>query len=335
MSIVAAIVVPKAGPELSELAGAGVKLVHAEPEDIRVVFEGLGSDASETWVVTTSDDAVYAARDLGLRVCAVLNEGEALAQGAMSTADIVAHGWREVSFGLLDDFACGGGVPASSVCRVLIVCGSPDVSSSELVRSLAAESDYVVACDSGANACMAAGVVPQAFVGDGDSSDPDVLAWVESCVDRRITFPAEKYATDLALAIDAARHEATRQNARLALTLTCATGGRPDHALAVLGLLTSAVDAAPRIVEDGFELRLLAPEGTSAWFLGEAARNHTLSVVALAPDTVVSEFGLRWELDRRELPLLGDEGVSNIVTSNDAEVTCHSGVLAVYLLLSH
>ena len=47
---------------------------------------------------------------------------------------------------------------------------------------------------------------------------------------------------------------------------------------------------------------------------------------------MLSERGLKWELDQRELPPLGDEGVSNVVTSAAAEVVCHAGTLAVFLL---
>ena len=133
--------------------------------------------------------------------------------------------------------------------------GSPEPSSVELVRALAAGADYVVAADRGAEVLFQAGVRPNVFCGDADSVSPEVAAWA----------PVEKYATDLALAIDCARHEAARQDARLHLTLTCATGGRPDHQLAVLGLLAMHADASPRVVEDGVEYRVLSPLGTRDW----------------------------------------------------------------------
>lgn len=335
MSVTSVIVVSEPGYELSGFAGADVKLAFADLDAMGEVLAELGGDVSRTWVVTPSADAFRAAHELGLHVCAVLPEGVALAQGGLENADIIAHGWREVTFELLDDYADRATGDTDSVCRTLIVSGSPEVSSPELVNALANGADYVVACDAGANVCRSAGVVPHAFVGDGDSIDAETLAWVRSVADRHITFPSEKYATDLALAIDAARHEAARRSERLELTLTCASGGRPDHALAVVGLLASAADASPRMVEDGFELRILSPDGAPVWQPGDAALGCTLSVVSLAPDTVVSEHGLRWELNERVLPLLGDEGISNVVTSTCPEVICHSGTLAVYLLLSH
>jgi thiamine pyrophosphokinase len=152
-----------------------------------------------------------------------------------------------------------------------------------------------------------------------------------------VRYPSEKYATDLELAIDCARHEAARQGKGLALTVTCASGGRPDHALAVMGRLARAADASPRLVEDGFECRVLAPQGTSSWAVGagEGSLGATFSAIPLAEGTVVSEAGMRWELDRRALPLLSDEGVSNVVECEDARVTCHEGVLAAFVLARH
>ena len=337
MSITAAIVTldPEselpfaAQTSLAALAGAGVRVAYVDASDALVAPD---ADAASTWVLTSSSEVVDAAHKLGFSTCAVLDEGVALADKAFDAANIVAHGWAEVTAELLDDFAqIEGEIPKAS-CRVLIVSGSPEVSSPELVASLATEADYVIACDAGAKVCKEAGVAPQVFVGDGDSAGAETLAWIHAVVDRCITFPEEKYATDLALALDAARHEAARREARLRVTLTCTMGGRPDHALAVLGLLLFSHDAGPRVVEDALEMRILTPEGTPCWQLGEDAVGHTLSVVALAPQTVVTETGMRWDLIDRELPLLGDEGISNIVAEPDAQIVCYSGALAVFLL---
>ena len=326
MSLSTVIAVVEAEADFKAFADAGAKVVHAAADGVRKTAAALGRAAADTWAVTDSSVAVNVARELGLHVCYVGPDA------AFSSADIALHGWAELTPALLDDYAEDEGEQPASACRVLVVCGSPEPSSPELVRALAAEADNVIACDRGATACKDANVVPQVFVGDGDSADIEALAWVQSVVERNITFPPEKYATDLALAIEAARHEAARRCARPELTLTCASGGRPDHALAVTGQLLKAKDACPRVVEDGFELRVLSPEGASVWELPQDAQGRTLSVVALAPDTVVSEHGLQWELDSRELPLLGDEGISNVVESTSAEVICHSGALAVYLL---
>lgn len=215
-----------------------------------------------------------------------------------------------------------------------MVDGSPESSSTALVAQLAAASDYVIAADRGAEVLHAAGVRPDVFCGDDDSVSAEVAAWAHASAATDIRFPSEKYATDLALAIDCARHAAARSGRPLELTLTCASGGRADHQLAVIGLLAQHADASPRIMEDGCEVRILSPEGRASWDVGaeEGAAGATFSAIALREGTVVSEAGMRWELDHHEMRLLDDLGVSNRIVVHDARITCHAGVVAAFLL---
>lgn len=203
----------------------------------------------------------------------------------------------------------------------------------ELVRRLAYEADYVIAVDRGAQVLRLAGVEPDVFCGDDDSASGEDASWAHQVATRDILYPSEKYATDLSLAIDCARHEAARRSAGLAITVTCATGGRLDHQLAVLGLLAKNADANPRIVEDGLEYRILSPDGTRSWDVGSCAEvGATFSALALEEGALVSEKGMRWELDRHRFSLLDDLGVSNVILSPDATVTCDEGVVAAFLL---
>ncbi|MBQ9315927.1 MAG: thiamine diphosphokinase [Atopobiaceae bacterium] len=305
---------------------------HAEA--YQYALDALGTDKQTTWVFEDAPFAVRTAHDFGLKTVCMFNDHDGRDQAFCAEhSDILAHGYAELSLALLEDYAR----PAEhtqGVLRALVVDGSPDPSSAELVASLASQHDYVIAADRGVLACRAAGVVPDMLCGDGDSMGDEVQEWARATGVAQIRFPSEKYATDLALAIDCARHEAARRGEALALTLTCASGGRPDHALAVMGQLIDAADACPRLVEDGLECRVLAPEGAAQWVVGAepGAVGSTFSAIPLREDTVVSEEGMRWNLSRRELRAFSDEGVSNVVVSRDAVVTCHKGLLAVYLV---
>lgn len=243
--------------------------------------------------------------------------------------------------------------------RALLVAGSPEPSSPELVARLAKEAGLVVAVDRGADACRAAGVVPGAFCGDADTVSPDTLAWIRGLQgadapelsvvpadDVRETpevgqmgesfgirlFPPAKYDTDLSLAFSCARELARELGEPLEVTLTCASAGRMDHALAVFGVLTSNADLAPVLVEDAFECRILSPRGTDAWTFGEEARGKHFSFVALADGSVVSETGMRWNLDHYHVDALRDRGISNVVDDAGASITCHEGTVAAFLL---
>ena len=298
----------------------------------------LGTPMGQTWVFEDAPFGVRTAHETGFPVVALLNDHDGRDESFLRAhADILVHGYDELSLALIDDFAPSVAADAAEggeVCRVLVVDGSPQPSSPELVARLADEADYLVAADRGAEVLHQLGRAPQAFCGDDDSVAPEVAAWAHASATTDIRFPSEKYATDLALAIDCARHEAARRGARLQLTLTCASGGRLDHQLAVMGLLARNADASPRVVEDDLECRVLSPQGAPSWSVGaqEGAVGATLSVIALGGTAMVTERGLRWELDHRELAPLDDLGVSNVVCSSDAQVVCDEGVAAVFLL---
>ena len=219
----------------------------------------------------------------------------------------------------------------SRALHALVVDGSPEPSSPELVATLASGAEYVVAADRGAAWCRTAGVVPHVFCGDADTIPAGDLAWVESLDVERVVVPADKYVTDLTLALDLVRERAQDRGLTPDVTVTCASGGRPEHQLAVFGCLAANADLRPRIVEDGLECRVISPVGAGCWELGEGAVGHTLSVIAVTPGTVVSEQGMHWDLDHRELPVLDDLGISNRVELPGARVTCHEGCAAVFL----
>lgn len=93
--------------------------------------------------------------------------------------------------------------------------------------------------------------------------------------------------TDLALALDSVR----RRWPGAEVVATCATGGRPDMALSVLGLLTGYEDAPVWIAEDKVVARIL--RAGESWTI-EGHEGSTFSIIAIAPGTAVSEHGLEW-----------------------------------------
>ena len=206
-----------------------------------------------------------------------------------------------------------------------MVCGSPVVASADLLRQLAGECDRVVAVDRGLDALLDAGLGCDVYVGDADTVSDAGRALVDSAeafeVERHD--PYKDY-TDLALALDSVR----RRWPGAEVVTTCATGGRPDMALSVLGLLASYEDAPIWIAEDKVVARFL--HAGESWTI-EGAEGKTFSIIAIAPNTEVSEHGLEWELDHSPLGLLADTGISNIVRST-AKIEVHAGTAIAYLL---
>lgn len=198
------------------------------------------------------------------------------------------------------------------------------VASADLLRQLAGECDHVVAVDRGLDALLGAGLSCDVYVGDADTVSDEGRALVDAAeafeVERHN--PYKDY-TDLALALESVR----RRWPGAEVVATCATGGRPDMALSVLGLLAAYEDAPIWIAEDKVVARIL--HAGESWTI-EGADSKTFSIIAIAPNTELSEHGLEWELDHSPLDLLADTGISNIVRST-AEIEVHTGTAIAYL----
>lgn len=199
------------------------------------------------------------------------------------------------------------------------------VASAELLRRLAGECDHVVAVDRGLDALLSVGLSCDVYVGDADTVSDEGRALVDAAEDFEVERhdPYKDY-TDLALALDSVR----RRWPGAEVVATCATGGRPDMALTVLGLLAGYDDAPVWIAEDKVVARIL--HASESWAI-EGTEGKTFSIIAIAPGTVVSEYGLEWELDHSPLGLLADTGISNVVRST-ATIQVHQGVAIGYLL---
>ena len=206
-----------------------------------------------------------------------------------------------------------------------MVCGSPVVASADLLRQLAGECDHVVAVDRGLDALLGSGLSCDVYVGDADTVSDAGRALVDAATDFEVERhdPYKDY-TDLALALDSV----CRRWPGAEVVATCATGGRPDMALSVLGLLASYEDAPIWIAEDKVVARIL--HAGESWTI-EGAEDKTFSIIAIASNTEISEHGLEWELDHSPLGLLADTGISNIVRST-AKIEVHTGTAIAYLL---
>lgn len=198
------------------------------------------------------------------------------------------------------------------------------MASAGLLRHLAGECDHIVAVDRGLDALLSAGLSCDVYVGDADTVSDEGRALVDAAADFEVERhnPYKDY-TDLALALGAIR----RRWPGAEVVATCATGGRPDMALSVLGLLSAYTDAPVWICEDETTARIL--HAGESWNI-EGAEGGTFSIIAIAPNTEVSEHGLEWELDHTPLGLLADTGISNIVRST-ATIQVHTGTAIAYL----
>jgi thiamine pyrophosphokinase len=182
------------------------------------------------------------------------------------------------------------------------------------------EDAAVVAADSGLDHALALGLHVAEAVGDFDSASPGAVAAAESAGVRIVRHPAEKDATDLELALDAA----TALGARRIVVLG-SSGGRLDHLVA--GLLGLGAERLGAVEVDA----VLGPATVhvirdSRRLTGEPG--ELVSLLALhGPAEGVATAGLVYPLRGETLEPGSSRGISNIFAGREAVVTVGRGLL--------
>ena len=308
-----------------------------EPDVYLEALRRLGTDKATTWVFEDAPFGARTAQNAGFPVVALYNDHDGRDPVFMREhSNIFAHTYGELSLLRLQDYER----PLTSVpsgekpLEVLVVGGSPEAVSHTTLSTCAQSADYLIAVDHGADVCHAAGVIPQLALGDFDSASAETLSWLKEQQVPCMKFNADKYDTDLALALKSAEYEAIRRDSKLSLTVVSTSGGHLDHQLVVLGLLATWAKtgkASVRVIENDFEMRFLVAGQVDSWQLSAVNAGKKISLVALSEECEVSEAGMKWNLDHQKFTLLGDDGISNIVESDNAWVRCEKGCLLVQL----
>jgi thiamine pyrophosphokinase len=178
----------------------------------------------------------------------------------------------------------------------------------------------VIAADRGLEHALTLGLEVTLAVGDFDSASAESVAAAEAAGIEIVRHPPDKDATDLELALDAARARDPRR-----ILVLAGGGGRLDHFLAELLLLGSerygAVELDARIGDDTVsvvrrERRLVGTPGA------------LVSLLALGgPAKGVHTEGLRFPLRRETLEPGSTRGLSNVFTGRHATVSVAQGSL--------
>lgn len=161
------------------------------------------------------------------------------------------------------------------------------------LRAALALAPALVAADGGAGACLNAGLIPLAVIGDMDSLPPDAARTLAG----RLHRVAEQDSTDFDKAL-------SRIDAPLVIGLGFA-GGRLDHELAALHALVARAQK-PCLILGPETLALHCPPALDL----PLAAGTTVSLFPLLPVRVTSR-GLRWPTDGLLLSPRGRIGTSN------------------------
>lgn len=201
---------------------------------------------------------------------------------------------------------------------VLVLAGGEGIDRS--LRALLPEADSVIAADSGLSVAESLGLRVDLVVGDLDSVDPEALERARRAGAAVEGHPPDKDATDLELALAAARRDgATR------IVVVGGAGGRLDHLLANVDVICSPALAGTAVeaLIGKSRLTVIRARALLAGIPGEY-----LSLLPVGgPVGGVTTSGLRFPLRGETLRPGASRGVSNEFAAPVASVEIRAGVL--------
>ena len=172
-----------------------------------------------------------------------------------------------------------------------------------------------IAADSGMMHAAALRVVPELWVGDFDSAGSELVIQYKDVP--RETFPAEKDATDGAIAVA----EALRRGAT-SIVLAGGLGGQADHTTGLLGQALGLALAGTRtLLTSGEEEAYPVIPGTLTLDLAPGTR---VSIVPFADLDGLDLDGVKWPLVQRHVPLGSTLTLSNVATG-ETRITIRAG----------
>jgi thiamine pyrophosphokinase len=201
----------------------------------------------------------------------------------------------------------------------------PEVATQGLVRP-----DILIAADGGSTLAMKLGLIPDLIVGDMDSSNAELIAAFEAQgVELRRYDHRTKAETDTELALFAALEWQPEE-----IVLLGALGGRLDHALANIFLLTNPRLSLTRVrIVGNHEQLFVAHARVWTAIHGEVGDTVSLLPVGGSAKGVTLE-GFEYLLHGETLPQGLARGVSNRLTELEGRVWVEDGMLLVVQTLN-
>jgi len=182
---------------------------------------------------------------------------------------------------------------------------------------------FVVACDSGYDHALAAGIAVDLLVGDMDSISDEGRQHAESSGVATDRHSVAKDATDFELGIDACVRRGIFE-----IAVFGGESGRIDHLLGIATALTSAHWRDVRLrwhTETGLIIPLVGPGSVAL----DMPVGSVVSLIAVSDCSAVSTNGLAWTLNHDRLARGTSRGLSNETTALSAAVSITDGAMLV------
>ena len=184
------------------------------------------------------------------------------------------------------------------------------------IKSLAKESDFILALDGGADIALKAGIMPNLVIGDLDSISPNAKNKIGK---EKLLKVARQDNTDLEKGLDFARYFKVPS-----ITIICAQGGRLDFTLSNFSSVFNYIDKAEIVFKTS--TCDIYPIKKSAKF--ECKKGTKISLIPMGNTTNLTLKNLKYSLKNATFKI-GQTAVSNIALKNTFEVSFTKGQLLV------
>lgn len=196
-----------------------------------------------------------------------------------------------------------------------VIIGNGRINDYDHIRSLITDEDFVICADGGIRHAKALGIKPDAVIGDFDSGEEPDHNEVNV-----IKYPTDKPYTDGELAMKYAHDNGFDE-----IMLLGMTGDRLDHTLS--NIFNMAHYPGSYLIDDKNEVRIVKDR-----LIIEGKKGKTFSFLPVCGELQgITLKGFRWELDNEDQPFGLTRGISNIITSDHAEMTIKSGIAIVVI----
>jgi len=211
---------------------------------------------------------------------------------------------------------------------ILVAVGGDATAPTRLPEGLP-QGSIVVAADSGLDLLERISVRPDHLVGDLDSASADAIARAVERGAEVHRHAADKDATDLELALDLIVDDLVPASGIERIVVIGGGGGRLDHLLGDLLVLSSPRLAAFEVTAHlGRATITVVRPGPGRFIAGSVGEQVSLLPVHGSADGVSTE-GLRWPLVDAHLAMGTTRAMSNELAAQSASVRLAAGVLAV------
>ena len=191
-----------------------------------------------------------------------------------------------------------------------VIFGNGTIEDYDYIRSLVHDDDFIICADGGANHLKRLGLTADVLIGDFDSIDPNIKKGAAKVIE----YPAKKNFTDGELCVNYAVENGFKD-----ILLLGMSGTRLDHTINNILLLFRCENGC--LINEYSEIYALRDNIKIA-----NKKGKTLSVIPLYGDLEgMITSGLEYPLNNETLYFGEARGNSNVIASDNAEITVKKG----------